>query len=302
MIAPVIITLAITTLCVSTVHSATATTFGTCAAPLPKSCAEIEERMPMSRSGLYLIGTSEKNIKYVYCHMDTLCGSDDGGWTRLAHIDMTDPVESCPGVLRLYHVNGVRACGRPVTGSGSCRSIKFPSNGVRYSQVCGRVRGYQYHTTDAVEPNIGGVQHHHNINSYYVDGVSVTRGSPRQHVWTLMAGFKEDNSAGNGAYTRPCQAGSKQAGNIPSFIGDDYYCESGNPATTPSRSVLYTDDPLWDGEKCRRLESNCCHGLIPWFHKPLGTTTNDYIEVRVCADQSTGDEDVAIDQIEIYVK
>ena len=32
---------------------------------------------------------------------------------------------------------------------------------------------------------------HNDINSYYVDGVSITRGSPRQHVWTLMAGVHE---------------------------------------------------------------------------------------------------------------
>ena len=30
---------------------------------------------------------------------------------------------------------------------------------------------------------------HNDINSYYVDGVSITRGSPCQRVWTLMAGL-----------------------------------------------------------------------------------------------------------------
>ena len=173
-----IITLAITcSLCVSTVYSAqntpTCTTF-----PLPKSCQEIKQRMPASLSGVYLIATNEKVIRYVYCHMETLCDSD-GGWTRLAHIDMTDQAENCPGGLRMYHVDEKRACGRPVSGGGSCHSIKYPSHGVRYNQVCGRVRGYQYTSPDAVEPNIGGVQHHNNINSYYVDGLSLTRGTPR---------------------------------------------------------------------------------------------------------------------------
>ena len=32
---------------------------------------------------------------------------------------------------------------------------------------------------------------HNDINSYYVDGVSITRGSPCQRVWTLMAGLIE---------------------------------------------------------------------------------------------------------------
>ncbi len=227
-------------------------------------------------------------------HMNTLCGSD-GGWTRLAHINMTDPAENCPGGLRLYDVNGVRACGRPVTGSGSCHSIQYPSNGVQYNQVCGRVRGYQYYSTDAV------FGQRNDINSFYVDGVSVTRGSPRQHIWTLMAGVKEDNTIS--AYTSPCQTGSKQAGNVQSFISNDYYCESGNPVQPRGFvSVLYTDDPLWDGYKCHGLESDCCKLSLPWFHKQLGTTTNDYIEVRVCGDQSTDDEDTPIDQLEMYVK
>ncbi len=234
-------------------------------------------------------------------HMNTLCGSD-GGWTRLAHINMTDRMEDCPGGLRLYDVNGVRACGRPVTGSGSCHSIQYPSNGIQYNQVCGRVIGYQYYTTDAVEKILGGVQHHNDINSYYVDGVSLTRGSPRQHIWTLMAGVKEDNTIS--AYTCPCQTGSKQSGNVQSFISNDYYCESGNPAQPSGYApVLYTDDPLWDGYKCRGLESDCCKSSsLPWFHKQLNTTTNDYIEVRVCSDQGTSNEDTAIEQLEIFVK
>ena len=269
--------------------------------PLPESCQEIQQRMATSPSGVYLIATSEKKTQYVYCHMETLCDSD-GGWTRLAHIDMTDRAENCPGGLRLYDVNEVRACGRPVSGGGSCHSIEYPSHSVRYNQVCGRVRGYQYYTPDAVEPSIGGVQHHNDINSYYVDGLSLTRGTPRRHIWTFMAGLKEDNSYSSGKYTCPCQTGSKQS--VQSFIGNDYYCESGNPIQPGGFSpVLYTADPLWDGEKCHGLESDCCQSsTLPWFHKQLGTTTNDYIEVRLCSDESTGNEDISIEQLEIYVK
>ncbi len=169
--------------------------------------------------------------------------------------------------------------------------------------MCGRARGYQYNSPDAVDSTIGGVQHHNDINSYYVDGVSVTRGSPRQHIWTFMGGLKEDNSNANGVYTCPCQTGSKQSNNIQYFINNDYYCESGNPVQPSGFApVLYTADPLWDGYKCRGLESDCCKSSLPWFHKQLGVTTNDYIEVRVCADQSTADEDTPIDQLEIFVK
>ena len=181
----------------------------TSVSPLPKSCQEIKQRKSTSPSGVYLIAISEKEMQNVYCNMETLCDSD-GGWTRLAHINMTDPAENCPGGLRLYDVDKVRACGRPVNGGGSCHSIKYPSHSVRYNQVCGRVRGYQYCSPDSIYEFRGGVQHHNNINSYYVDGVSLTRGAPRQHIWTFIAGIKEDNSQGSGKFTCPCQSGSKQ--------------------------------------------------------------------------------------------
>ena len=47
---------------------------------LPRSCAEIKQKMPQSSSGMFLIATSKKKAQY---HMETLCDSD-GGWTRLA--------------------------------------------------------------------------------------------------------------------------------------------------------------------------------------------------------------------------
>ena len=106
--------------------------------------------------------------------MEELCGSG-GRWARLAYLDMTDSTENCPSGFKLYQSGGVRACGRATSSVGSCTSVQFPSNGISYSQVCGRVVGYQYRTPDASS-------NHNDINSYYVDGVSITRGSPCQHV------------------------------------------------------------------------------------------------------------------------
>ena len=51
--------------------------------------------------------------------MEELCGSDEG-WTRLAHLDMSDPSKECPSGFRLYESGGVRVCGRPVSSGGSC--------------------------------------------------------------------------------------------------------------------------------------------------------------------------------------
>ena len=276
---------------------------------LPASCKEIKVAKPLSPSGVYLLASSSSAYS-TYCNMEELCGSG-GGWTRLAYLDMTDSTENCPSGFKLYQSGGVRACGRATSSGGSCTSVQFPSNGISYSQVCGRVVGYQYASTDAVYPGYftgepyGSVikPSHNDINSYYVDGVSITHGSPRQHVWTLIAGVSDDLNT-DGRYDCPCSKGSLQNSTLQSFIGNDYFCESGNPTTGGSwQYVFYTSDPLWDGKGCGSIEGNCCNATgLPWFNKVVNTTTTDYLELRVCADEGTGNEDVPVSFYELYVK
>uniref|UniRef100_A0A1X7U747 Fibrinogen C-terminal domain-containing protein n=1 Tax=Amphimedon queenslandica TaxID=400682 RepID=A0A1X7U747_AMPQE len=276
--------------------------------PIPTSCQEIKDKQPNSPSGVYLLATND-GTQYVYCNMEELCGSG-GGWTRLGYLDMTDATENCPSGFKLYQSGGVRACGRPATSDineGSCVSVQFPSNGISYSQVCGRVVGYQYASTDAADHRIGGLQSHNDLNSYYVDGVSITRGSPRQHIWTLMAGLLESsifNPSNDHRYNCPCAQGSPQNSTLQSFIGNDYFCESGNPDDGTYQYILYTSDPLWDGKGCSILEGNCCTSRpsLPWFNKVLNTATTDYLELRVCAEQSSDDEDSPVSFYELYVK
>ena len=38
------------------------------------------------------------------------------------------------------------------------------------------------------------------IDGTYVDGVSITRGYPRQHIWTFMAALQENSFNNNGYY------------------------------------------------------------------------------------------------------
>uniref|UniRef100_A0A1X7SNC5 Fibrinogen C-terminal domain-containing protein n=1 Tax=Amphimedon queenslandica TaxID=400682 RepID=A0A1X7SNC5_AMPQE len=257
----------------------------------PVSCKAIKEVLPNSSTGYYYV-----NGRNIYCNMEELCGSG-GGWTRLAYLDMTDATMNCPSGFRLYQSGGVRVCGRAASNGGSCTSVQFPSNGISYSQVCGRVTGYQFGSTDADYYDHNDIPNHSDINSYYVDGVSITRGSPRQHVWTLMAGLMEasyDIGTNDARYNCPCSQGSPQNLTLQSFIGNDYFCESGNPATDGRwQLILYTSDPLWDDKGCGSLEGNCCTSRpsLPWFNKALGTTTTDYLEMRICGDQEASDED-----------
>ena len=85
-------------------------------------------------------------------------------------------------------VHGVRACSRPATSRASCPGTFYPT--VRqYSKVCGRVTGYHVATPGAFH-----IVHlmintpPSSLDDIYVDGVSVTHGSPRTHIWTFAAG------------------------------------------------------------------------------------------------------------------
>ena len=268
---------------------------------LPTSCKQIHEQQPNSPSGYYILAGTYTGTFAAYCNMEELCGSG-GGWTRLAYLDMTDATQNCPSGFRLYQSGGVRACGRNTTfnDTGSavagCVSVQFPSNGISYSQICGRVTGYQYSSPIAFFAGLN------DLNSWYVDGVSITRGSPRQHVWTLANGITDTHFFLHPNFICPCSAGGSHA--VPSFVGNHYFCESGNSASDWI-DTLYTSDPLWDGQGCGSLESPCCNVPgIPWFHRDYGsTTTTDYIELRECGNGVLSSvEDSPVSYYEIYVK
>ena len=249
------------------------------------SCEEIKTQFPNSPSDYYTIIDGTGHARHVYCQMEQVCGSSSG-WTRVAYLNMTDPTEECPSGFRLYNQNGVRACGRPVTSGGSCLSVRFPSYSISYSQVCGRVYGYQKGTTDGRISS--------NVNSNYVDGISITNGHPRRHVWSYIAGHQENF----GINLCPCSTGSAP----PSAVGNNYFCESGCPGNI-NVNTFYSNDRLWDGEQCGVIERGCCSAPgLPWFHKTLSSPTSDYIELRLCCDQGTSDEDVALGLYEIYTK
>uniref|UniRef100_A0A1X7UQ60 Uncharacterized protein n=1 Tax=Amphimedon queenslandica TaxID=400682 RepID=A0A1X7UQ60_AMPQE len=117
--------------------------------------------------------------------------------------------------FKTYSQDGVGACGRPVTNSGSCVGITFPSRDIKHSQVCGKVIGYQDGRTN------GAAAYHASkvINSAYIDGISLTHGNPRKHIWTLVSGQSSQKTC--------CPCGSLDPKSVPSFVGSHYYCESG---------------------------------------------------------------------------
>ena len=214
---------------------------------------------------------------------------------RVANVDMADPNQNCPAGLRLITRTSapLRTCGKP--RQSGCVSTTFQTYGVEYSHVCGRVLGYQDESPDAFGQWYlrGGT-----IDSNYVDGVSLTHGqSPRQHIWTFAGALEE--IATNPEYNCPCTKPEvPYTGIIPSFVGQDYFCDTGSREAF--RYIFYPDDPLWDGQGCGGNSTCCEFNNPPWFCKQLPQPTTDDIELRICANQH--DEDTPIEQVEIYIR
>jgi hypothetical protein len=91
------------------------------------------------------------------------------------------------------------------------------------------------------------------IDEPYVDGVSVTYGVPRRHIWTFAGGISETivNTQRHIHNSCPCALNGTgiRLQQPPIFVGNNYFCESGNPQNTfeTTNDFQYTDDPLWDG-------------------------------------------------------
>ena len=201
----------------------------------------------------------------------------------VVELNMTNDSSNCPDGLTLNNMAGLRTC----QGSGiGCSSVFYPVN-VSYSRVFGRIKAYQYGTTNSFQP----FKRHENgtIDEPYVDGVSLTYGSPRKHIWTFAADRDKNSSF--------CPCGVRDDRSTPEFVGEDYFCDTGEAPD----DTLAVNSPLWDGSGCDQTYSCCSYKNPPWFYKQLPYPTSDSIELRVCGDQSASSENIALEQIYLYV-
>ena len=213
-------------------------------------------------------------------HGPYTCGGT-GGWRRVVYLDMTDPNTTCPSGWNMTGYSK-RTCGRATDGANIhiCDTATFPVRGGEYTRICGRIRAYQWGQPEAfVRSHIGHVT---TIDGVYAEGVSLTHGTPRNHIWTFAAGSAEYNQHSWGS----CPCNNTINIRVPSFVGEDYFCESGINQPLSGRSIfsLHFNDTLWDGEN-RLLSSTCCsQHNPPYFVKQLSSSTTDDIEARICLD------------------
>ena len=255
------------------------------------SCLQIS----LYPSGYYWVSASNGSEVCVYCDMTLSCGGVTGGWMRVAELDMTNSSQQCPSGLQERIDSGIRTCGR-ITGLPGCSSVTYtvPSN---YSQVCGKIIGYQVGSPDTFGDTGRGTNP--SIDTFYVDGVSLTHGNPRQHIWTFAAGL--DEVATGPQSNCPCThtPTASQATLPPAFVGNDYFCDTG---TSGHFSFAFQpDDPLWDGAGCGPLNTCCSFNNPPWFYRQLPQHTTDDIEMRLCFDQGGVDEGMVVEMVDIYI-
>ena len=234
------------------------------------------------------------NDTYTKLSQQGTCGCGGPGWRRVAYLNMSDTTQtSCPGDWELI-TTPKRSCGRPANATYTCYSALFRS--FTSSQVCGRIIGYQVGQPEAfVYENKGFPQ---TIDGPYVDGVSLTYGNPRQHIWTFAVPIQEINSLP----TNLCPCNDNSLVRVPSYVGNDYFCETGVPTGQTWSYTFYADDPLWDGEGCGPTSACCTFNNPPWFCKQLPQPTNDDLEIRLCGIMSVNEENTPVELVEIYTK
>ena len=211
---------------------------------------------------------------------------------RVGKLDMTNSSTQCPSGLWQRTDSNIRTCTRNSIFEG-CSSVTLYTSNIPYSRVCGMIKAYQFGSTDAFGHSPD------NIESYYVDGISLTHGRPRQHIWTFAAA--RDETTYDPTSNCPCTNinTANSATPPPAFVGNDYFCDTGSSGHYAH--MFYSDDPLWDGAGCGPQSTCCSFNNPPWFYKQLPHLITDDIEMRVCRN-NVDITDTSIEMFDIYIQ
>jgi hypothetical protein len=226
--------------------------------------------------------------------MTLSCGGVTGGWTRVVDVDFNDSSNACPSGFR-EDIDSVRTCVKGADAITGCTSIEYSASHLTYSSVCGKMIAYQAGTTEAFARLIvlsGSLT----IDSQYLDGISLTRGNPREHVWSFAMGVTESR---NDRFGCPCNTGSSESV-MNTFVANDYFCDSA--ASIIDANARYLDNPLFDGVGCAMTNQCCSFNNPPWFYRQLPQATADDLEIRACRDENGSGENSLIQSIELYVR
>ena len=267
------------------------------------SCQQVYNLRSDATSGYYWIQDGCCPVK-VYCVMNnTECGG--GVWTEIANVNMSIPSNVCPNGLE--KVFTPKSC-RKNNNSG-CSNTTFKTYNLRYNSVCGKIIGYQVSTPDAFYPYHGitdaeviqKLQDSVTPDDAYADGVLLSYNTPREHIWTFTA--QNNRYSKNYGAGCPCTPDNRiYTGKKPVFVGEDFFCETGNYNANTEVNKTYTAHKLWDGTGWGTFPEGCEGSRDPWFKKKFSFSIKSDLEMRVCLNQARSDEDFLIEQIYLYVQ
>ena len=241
------------------------------------------------QSGYYWIKTDQ--VYRVYCDMELTCGGITGGWMRIANIDTTQG-DDCPSGWS--NITYPRPLCRGSSDAAGCYSAYFSNDKTEYNSICGKLRGYQKGSNAAFLANFAPTR---SIDAPYLDGVSITIGNPRKHVWSYAVGFSKTHKINS----INCPCAKYPGANPPIFVKDHYYCESGSNDNS-AVNAFYGSDPLWDGRGCPAGD-NCCSTLgAPWFYRHFTEPEKGAVEVRICHDEAYSNEATLLEQVQMYIQ
>ena len=224
---------------------------------------------------------------------------------QVAKLNMTNSSHQCPPgtTLRTDILEYNKTLCGNISNSPGCTLTTFNVHSIEYKQVCGKIIAYQYISPDAFGDHNRATRYD-NIDDNYVDGISLTHGSPRKHIWTFAAALDEVGTTPYWNSYCPCQNihRTQVKSYPPSFVGNDYFCDTASDVGWEFSQIFFSDDPLWDGAGCGPDNTCCSLNNPPWFLKQLPSTTTDDIEMRMCSDEGPGNEFTPFEILELYVR
>ena len=250
------------------------------------SCLTISQLNLSYTSGNYILKSSTGVLVSVFCNLNMTSGnfsseinntvvdnSTDDNSTEKIRVAELD-VNNCPQGSKTYYVNS-RNTYVVVNDEAGCTEIHYPTNNTNYTQIIGRVQGFQKGTMDCFDdiPPHNSRFTNSTIFSNYIDGVSII--SNGEHIWSFAAGRCScDNIYGN----------------KPDFVGE-YFTANGSGTKTPISG--YYSTILWVSQKCGTNED--------MFERIMEPTASN-VTVRICRDQERNDEDLALSILDIHVQ
>ncbi len=205
--------------------------------------------------------------------LQSLFPSDE--WTEIVNFDVANSSHNCPSPWTT-----VTSPSRLCTAS-SCNDSLVINVPTTYSQIRGQIIGSVIGLCDAFTQFFNS---NPSIEEGYLDGVSITHGHPRQHVWSFGAG----------------RLVLVTQGDVRVIILTLTLQDILRPL---SGTTISATDCITGYYGMARTVSACCtFNSPPWFNVTLPTSTSNDIEVRICIDEPLEMENEYIKKMILQIK